>query len=193
MIRKPNAIVLASLLVPLVPLVVGACTPAPSKQTTEGDKAAEAKPEDVCKHVREVADKDTDDAAVLDQVERECVESLTTMQSRYQTFTTCVGLAADANAIYECEKGLSTPRSLLASAGPTAKLEQLCDHVIKMLEQELGEATSQMPPGELAQLRTKCVEDAGAQLELKGVEAFNKEADCILGAQSIDALQACGL
>lgn len=190
MIRKSTvALAHASLL--LLPLL-GACTPVPSKSGS-GEQAAEAKPEDTCKRVRELADKDTDDAAVLDQVERECVETLTGLQSRYQTFTTCVGLAADKDAIYECEKSLAKPRSLLAAAGPTVKLEALCDHVLKMLEQQLGEVSSQMQPGELEQLRTQCIEDAGKQLELKGAEAFGKEADCILAAKSIEEMQACGL
>jgi hypothetical protein len=190
MLRKSSiALAHASLL--LVPLL-GACTPVPSKSGA-GEQAAEAKPEDTCKHVRELADKDSDDAALLDQVERECIETLTALQTRYETFTTCVGLAADANAIYECEKGLDKPRSLLASVGPAAKLEALCDHVLKMLEQELGDAASQMQPGEMATLRTQCIEDAGKQLETKGAEAFNKEADCILAATTIEAMQTCGL
>ena len=141
MASKPiAAFALVSLLIPMF----GACVPAPSKNTDKGEGAAAgAKPEDVCKHVREVADKDSDDAAVLDQVERECVETLTTLQTRYQTFTTCVDLAADANAIAECEKGLSKPRSLLGAVGPTGKLEQLCDHVIGMLQTELGDVPRQ--------------------------------------------------
>ena len=189
MIRKPFvALARASLL--FVPLV-GACTPVPSK--SGAGEQAQAKPEDTCKHVRELADKDSDDAALLDQVERECLETLTGLQSRYETFTTCVGLAADANAVYECEKSLDEPRSLLASVGPTAKLEALCDHVLKMLEQQLGEAATQMQPGEMDTLRTQCIEDAGAQLESKGAEAFNKEADCILAATTIEAMQTCGL
>lgn len=192
MIRKPivarahASLLSMSLFLPLL----GACTPVPSKSAA-GEQSAEAKPEDTCKHVRELADKDTDDAAVLDQVERECIETLTTLQTRYQTFTTCVGLAADANAVYECEKGMAKPRSLLAAAGSTDKLEALCDHVLGMLQQQLGD--TQMQPGELETLRKQCIDDAGAQRELKGPEAFNKEADCILAATSIEAMQACGL
>jgi hypothetical protein len=188
-IRKPTvALARASLL--LLPLL-GACTQVPSKSGT--GEGAQAKPEDTCKHVRELADKDSDDPAVLDQVERECVETLTTLQTRYETFSTCVGAAADANAVYECEKGLVKPRSLLAGVGPAAKVEQVCEHVFKMLEAQLGEMTAQMQPGELEALRTQCVDDAAKQLELAGPEAFNKEADCILGAKTIEEMQACGL
>lgn len=173
--------------------LLGACTPAPSKSGSGENTAAAAKPEDLCKHIRELADKDTDDAAVLDQVERECVETLTGLQTRYQTLATCIDVAADANAVYECEKGLTKPRSLLAAVGPTAKVEALCNHVLAMLEQQLGDATAQMGPGELEALRTQCIQDAGKQLEIQGPEAFAKEADCILAAQTIEQLQACGM
>ena len=189
MIRK-STVALARTSLLFLPLL-GACTPAPSK--SGAGEQAEAKPEDTCKHVRELADKDTDDAAVLDQVERECVETLTALQARYQTFTTCVGLAADQNAVYECEKSLAKPRSLLAATGPTVKVEALCDHVLKMLAEQLGDVASQMQPGEMEQLRTQCIEDAGKQLELEGPETFGKEADCILAAKTLEEMQACGL
>lgn len=198
MVRKPIAAprqALASLL--LLPLVslLGACTPVPSA-TGEGKAKAgsgDAKPEDVCKHVRELADQDTDDAEVLDKVERECVETLAAMQIRYSTFTTCLELAADAKAVSECEKSVTKPRSLLAASGPLAKVEAVCTHVITMLEGQLAQAGSPMQPAELEELRGKCIEDAGAQVEVKGAEAFNKEADCILAADTIEALQACGM
>lgn len=192
MIRKPAAFALASSL-SLGLALVGGCTPVPSKSDAGEKAAGEAKPEDLCKHVREVADKDSDDAAALEQVERECIETLSGLQTRYQTFTTCVELAADANAILECEKALAKPRSLLANVGPQAKVEALCSHVLTMLQTELGEAMGAMQPGELDSLRAQCVADATKQIEIQGVEAFNKEADCILAAQTVEALQACGL
>ncbi|HLT35639.1 MAG TPA: hypothetical protein VK034_05120 [Enhygromyxa sp.] len=191
MIRKLTvALALAS---SLSLALLGACTPAPSKPEPGEQAAPEAKPEDVCKHVRELADKDSDDAAALDKTERECLETLVGLQTRYRTFTTCVELAVDQNAIYECEKGLTKPRSLLASVGPMAKVEALCNHVIEMLEQQLGGAAPQMQPGELEALRTQCMQDAGKQLEVQGPEAFAKEADCILAAKTIEELTACGL
>jgi hypothetical protein len=175
----------------LLVLLLGACTPVPSKPAA-GEKAAEeAKPEDLCKHVRELADKDSDDAAVLEQVERECIETLSAMQTRYQTFTTCVGLAADAKALYECEKSLAQ-RSLLAGASPKRKVEQVCDHVLGMLEQQLG-AAGQVPPDELDTLREQCINESSKLVEQQGAEAFDKEADCILQSQTLEQVQACGL
>jgi hypothetical protein len=175
----------------LLVLLLGACTPVPSKPAA-GENAAEAKPEDICKHVRELADKDSDDAAVLDQVERECIETLSSLQTRYQTFTTCVGLAADANALAECEKGMAPLRSLLAAAAPGSKVEQVCDHVLGMLEQELV-AAGQVSAGDVEALRKQCIDDAGKLAEQQGAAAFNKEAECILASQTLEQVQACGL
>lgn len=195
MIGKPNVVLArASLLfLPMLVASLGACTPAPSKSAADLQAAQQAKPEDTCKRVRELADKDSDDAALLDQVERECIDTLTNLQSRYETFSTCVSAATDANAVYECEKGLDKPRSLLAAVGPTAKIEALCDHVLGMITQQIGDAAEDMGLGELDALRKQCIDDAGRQLELAGPEQFNKEADCLLAAQTIEAMQACGL
>lgn len=196
--RRPMVVKQAAALALFLSTLGGAlcaCTPAPSKAEAggEGEEArAEASPETLCQHVREIAAKDTDDAAVLDQVQRECVQSLTTMQSRYQTFSTCVELAGNAQAILQCEEALKQPPSLLAAGSPTAKLEALCDHVITMLKSELGDMAGQMGPEQLAQLRQRCITDAGKQIEAKGIEAFNREADCILKAQNLQELEACG-
>jgi hypothetical protein len=191
MILEPTAaFARASLL--FLPLMA-ACVPPPANSEKGEKREAELTPEVTCKHVRTLADKDSDDVALLDQVERECIESLSSLQTRYQTFSSCVGSATDANAVYECEKSVPRPRSLLAAVGPTAKVEAVCNHVITMLEKQLGDVTGQMPPGEIEALRVQCIDDAGKQLEVQGVEAFNKEADCILAAQTVEALQACGM
>lgn len=174
--------------------ILAACVPTSETNGAAATNAeASAKPEVVCTHVREIAAKDNDDVEALDQVQRECVETLTKLQSRYQTFTTCVDLATDAPAVLQCEQGLDKPRSLLAAASPTAKLEALCDHMLNLVQVELGEMVSNMTPQELQALREKCVTEAGAQIEVKGAEQFNKEADCILAAQDLKAIEACKL
>ena len=173
--------------------LAAACSPVPSKGEGGEKPAAGPQPDALCKHVRELADIDTDDAAVLDQVERECVESLTGLQTRYETFATCVEAATDAKTLSECEQPLAKPKALLSAVGPGAKVEAVCDHVLTMLEKELGNVGSPMQASELEQLRTQCVTDATKQVEAKGLEAFDKEADCILAAQNIEALQACGV
>jgi hypothetical protein len=50
-----------------------------------------------------------------------------------------------------------------------------------------------MTPQEFTQLREKCVSEAGAQIEVKGIDQFNKEADCILAAQSLQDIETCKL
>ncbi|WP_146158783.1 hypothetical protein [Enhygromyxa salina] len=172
-----------------------ACVAAPPQADAgaDADASASAKPEIVCKHVRDVAAKDNGDAEALDVVQRECVETLTQLSTRYQTFTTCVDLAVDAAAILKCEEDLGKPRSLLAAASPTAKLEALCDHMLGLVKVELGEMVNNMSPDEFKQLRDKCVSEASAQIEVKGADQFNKEAECILAAQSLKDIEACKL
>jgi len=190
MVHQPSAYQLAA--VCGLVLSVAACTPAPSKPVGE-QVSAEHDPAQVCAHVRELAKLDSEDPAALDQVERDCLETLAAMRTRYQTFTTCVSLASSTAAVLECEKVLTRPRSLLAAAAPTTKLEAVCDHVLGMVLKEIGEAAAQMQPEEFSKLRDKCIADLGTQLELKGVEAFNREAECILAADKLAALEACGL
>ncbi|PRP93384.1 hypothetical protein ENSA5_42830 [Enhygromyxa salina] len=172
---------------------LAACTPAPGAQAAQTEEETEAKPEVVCKHVRDIAAKDTDDAQILDQVQRECVETLGKMRTRYQTFTTCLDLAGNAAAVAQCEEPLAKPRSLIAAASPTAKLELLCDHMLGLVKTELGEMASSMSAEEMQQLRDKCVSEAEAQIEVKGVEKFQRDADCILAAQTLKDVEACGL
>jgi hypothetical protein len=184
-----RALTFALLLAPLT----AACTPAPSASGSAGKGANEATPETLCKHVRELADADTDDAAILDQVERDCVATLTGIQTRYSTLAICVSAATDAKTLAECEQPLAKPRALLAAVGPGAKVEAVCDHVITMLDKELGQTDSPIDPTQLAQLRTQCVTDAAQQVEAKGQAAFDAEAACILAASDIQGLQACGM
>lgn len=175
--------------------ILAACVPTAPTGEAGADAQADttAKPELVCKQVREIAAKDSDDAETLDQVQRECVETVGKLATRYQTFTTCIDLAGNAAAVLQCEEALAKPRSLLAAASPKAKLEALCDHMLGLVKVKLGETVNNMTPQEFEQLREKCVTEAGAQIEVKGAEQFNKEADCILASQSLEEIKACKL
>jgi hypothetical protein len=189
MVHESSTLALASLLSLGLCFGLGACTPVPSKTA---DKAAtDGEPADVCSHVRALASKDGVDQAALEQIERECVAALEDMRVRYSTFTSCVNLAGDTQAVLECEKQLSRPRSLLAAAS-AGKLEAICDHALGLLRAELGEDAAQMPPDELELLRSRCVDDLAVQLELHGPEQFDRDAACILAARSLQDIEACG-
>lgn len=152
------------------------------------DGPSVAKPELVCQHLRELAAKDSDDAETLDEVQRECVQTLTAMQSDYQTFSACVEQAGSVEAVSACEQALIRPVLLGELSG---RVERVCDHVITMLTTELGDLSS-INSDQVQQLRERCLTDAGKTLEINGEEAFDRQAACILAAQNLKDLEGCG-
>jgi hypothetical protein len=168
-----------------------ACTPTP-KDGAETDAARGPDPVVICQHVRTLAAKDNSDEQALDQVQRECVQALAGLESRYATFASCVEAAATSAAVLECETALAKPPSLLGAASPTAQIEGLCDHVLSLLTAEIPDMGKSISPGEVASLRQRCITDAGATLQKAGPEAFAQQHACILAATNLQTLQACG-
>src|SRR5262245_13640520 len=72
----------------LVVLLLAACVAAPNDQAQTG--AGGPDPSVICQHVRTLATKDNGDEQVLDQLQRQCVQSLQDLESRYVGFSTCV-------------------------------------------------------------------------------------------------------
>lgn len=175
---------------PLV-LWVMACTPAPNN-TAESNPARGPDPGVVCQHVRTLAGQDNRDEQALDRVQRECVQTLEGLESRYATFASCVEGATTSAAVLQCETALAKPPSLLAAASSTAQLEGLCDHVIELLSAEIPDMGKSVSADELASLRQRCITDAGATLQSAGPGAFAKQSACILAATNLQTLQACG-
>lgn len=177
----------------LASLALAACVPAPSSNS-EGEQAgpadSEAKPEVVCQHVRDIAGQDGSSGEALDTVQRECVQTLTALRTRYQTFTQCVEQAGTAAALQTCEAELAKPPPLLGAASPTAKLEAVCDHVMSLVTTEIEEVGAN--PQQLGQLRDSCLSKAGEQLEIVGPDKFEELSACILAAANLQALEACG-
>jgi hypothetical protein len=168
-----------------------ACTPAPQNQA-QADNAGAPDPAVVCQHLRTLAAKENGDEQVLDQVQRQCVQTLHGLQSRYVSFANCVESATTSAAVLQCETELAKPPSLLAAASPTAQLESLCDHVIGLLRAEIPEMGTSVQASEVDALRQRCITDAGAKLHENGAEAFAQQSTCILAATNLQTLQACG-
>jgi hypothetical protein len=182
-----------SLLHPLamLGLVSMACTPAPNEAApTNGAHAPD--PTVICQHVRTLAANDTTDEQALDQLQRECVQALGSLESRYVTFATCVEGATTSAAVVECETALAKPPSLLGAASPTVELEGMCDHVIGLLRAEIPNMGASVSDAEVQTLRQRCITDAGATLQKVGPQTFNKQASCILAATDLKTLQGCG-
>jgi hypothetical protein len=172
-------------------LLFMACTPAP-KNEIEADAARGPDPGVVCQHVRTLAAKDNSDEQALDQVQRECVQALTGLESRYVTFASCVEAATTSAAVLECETVLAKPPSLLAATSPTVQLDALCDHVIGLLTAEIPNMGTSVTSAEVASLRQRCITDVGATLQKAGPQAFAQQSACMLAATNLQTLQACG-
>jgi hypothetical protein len=105
----------------LLGLSAMACTPSPNESTpTTGAHAPD--PTVICQHVRTLAASDNGDEQVLDQLQRECVQALDSLESRYVMFATCVEAATSSAAVVECEAALAKPPSLIAAASPTIQV-----------------------------------------------------------------------
>jgi hypothetical protein len=169
-----------------------ACTPAPNEAADASADARAPQPTAVCQHLRTLAANDTTDELLLDQVQRDCVQALEGLATRYETFATCVQDATTSAAVRECEKALAKPPSLLASASPTAQLDAVCDHVIGILRASIPQMGTSVDPADVAKLRQRCIEDAGKKRDALGAEEFSKRVECLLAAQDMPTLQACG-
>jgi hypothetical protein len=168
-----------------------ACTQAP-KDEAEAKPAGGPDPGIVCQHVRTLAAKDNSDEQALDTVQRQCVQALASLESRYATFAGCVEAATTSAAVLQCETALAKPPSLLAAASPTAQLEGLCDHLIGLLTAQIPEMSKAVDSGEVARLRQRCITDAGTKLQSAGPEAFAQQSACIMAATDLQTVQACG-
>jgi hypothetical protein len=192
-LRSTSILVVLSLglVVPSLGFLAVACTPSPN-QAAQTDGARASDPTVICQHVRTLAAADTTDEQVLDQLQRQCVQTLDSLESRYLTFAGCVEGATTSAAVVECEAALAKPPSLVAGASPTGQLEGMCDHVMGLLRAEIPNMGASVSTSEVETLRQRCITDAGATLKSLGPEAFNKQAACILAATDLKTLQACG-
>jgi hypothetical protein len=172
-----------------LPLVIAAlgCVSPPQTDAHKTDASA------VCKHVAEVAATQQGvDANKLSAVEPDCTSAMAGLSERHATLSTCLLAATDAKAIAACEKGMPPWVPLLAKASPIPDGADVCDHVIGLVQTELGEQAD-IPPEEMEGMRTKCIEEFDKERELKGEEAFAVQATCIMQAQALADFEKCAL
>lgn len=172
-------------------LALLACTQTP-KDDAEANPAGGPDPGIVCQHVRTLAAKDISDEQALDTIQRECVQSLEGLETRYATFASCVEAATTSAAVLQCETALAKPPPLIAGASPTAQLEGLCDHLLGLLTAQIPDMSKSVDPAEITRLRQSCITDAGAKLQAVGPEAFAKQSACIMAATDLQTVQTCG-
>jgi hypothetical protein len=170
-----------------------ACVPSNNDAADAGKNSGAPQPTAVCQHVRTLAANDTKDEQVLDQIQRDCVQSLEGLSSLYETFATCVQDATTPAGVRECEAALAKPPSLLAGGASGASIEEVCEHVIGRLRAEIPQIdTNSVDPADVDQLRQRCITDASKKREQLGAEAFAKQVDCLMAAQDLKTMQACG-
>ncbi|MFV8754314.1 hypothetical protein ACNOYE_27530 [Nannocystaceae bacterium ST9] len=147
----------------------------------------------VCKHVAEVAATQQGvDANKLAAVEPDCLAAMAGLAERHATLATCLLAANDPKAISSCEKGMPPWVPLLSKASAIPAGADVCDHVIGLVQTELGDKAD-IPPEEMDGMRTKCIEEFDKERELKGDEAFAVQAKCILDAQALADFEKCAL
>ncbi len=174
---------------PLVIVALGWVAGCVAPPQTEAKTDASA----VCKHVAEVAATQAGvDANKLAAVEPDCMAAMAGLSERYETLSTCLSAAADPKAISACEKATPPWVPLLAKASPIPDGGQVCDHVIGLVQTELGDQAD-IPPEEMDGMRVKCIEEFDKEREAKGDEVFAVQAKCIMAAQALADFEKCAL
>ena len=77
----------------------------------------------------------------------------------------------------------------LTACGPTP--EDACDHVIELMQAELDAQGTKLADDKVGGIRTKCIERASQTKQAKGALEYKKEAQCVVEAESLDAVAAC--
>lgn len=78
---------------------------------------------------------------------------------------------------------------MLTACGP--KPEDVCQHVIDLMKKDLGDQADAMSEEQIAKIKETCVKSAEKEKELKGAIEYNKQAKCVMAAESSEDLRAC--
>lgn len=69
--------------------------------------------------------------------------------------------------------------------------DKVCQHVIDLMKQELGEQVDAMSEEEITKIKDTCVKEAEKEKEMKGAMEYNKQAKCVMAASSLADLAKC--
>lgn len=69
--------------------------------------------------------------------------------------------------------------------------DEVCQHVIDLMKQELGEQVDAMSEEEITKIKDNCVKEAEKEKEMKGAMEYNKQAKCVMAAASLADLAKC--
>ncbi|NVB43195.1 hypothetical protein G6O69_35555 [Pseudenhygromyxa sp. WMMC2535] len=78
---------------------------------------------------------------------------------------------------------------MLAACAPAP--EKVCGHVIELMKKEFGEQAGEISEEDTKKMLENCVKDAEKEKEMKGSIEYNKQAKCVMAADSLEALGKC--
>ncbi|MCA9692257.1 MAG: hypothetical protein KC636_21845 [Myxococcales bacterium] len=78
---------------------------------------------------------------------------------------------------------------MLAGCAPAP--EDVCQHVVDLMKKQLGDQADAMPEEEITKIKDNCVKEAEKEKEMKGSIEYNKQAKCVMAAETLDDLSKC--
>lgn len=78
---------------------------------------------------------------------------------------------------------------MLAACAP--KPDDVCQHVVDLMKKDLGDQADAMSEEQVAKIKETCVTKAEKEKELKGAIEYNKQAKCVMAAESLEGLKVC--
>lgn len=78
---------------------------------------------------------------------------------------------------------------MLTACAP--KPEDVCQHVVDLMKKEMGDQVDSMSEEQITKIKDTCVKNAEKEKELKGAIEYNKQAKCVMAAESLEDLRAC--
>lgn len=78
-----------------------------------------------------------------------------------------------------------------ASGVSPASPRVVCEHVVALMDAELGEEGDDISAAELEQFVDECTQEATAERATIGDAAFANQANCVLQANSVEGLKQC--
>ena len=59
------------------------------------------------------------------------------------------------------------------------------------MKKQLGDQADAMPEEEITKIKDNCVKEAEKEKEMKGSIEYNKQAKCVMAAETLDDLSKC--
>jgi hypothetical protein len=71
------------------------------------------------------------------------------------------------------------------------KPDDVCQHVVDLMKKDLGEQVDALSEEQITKIKDTCVKNAEKEKEAKGALEYNKQAKCVMAAESLEDLREC--